>query len=422
MKKILHIFIVFLLGLSFLRTTTQVQAEQCPAPINGLGVTIPESPLTESLTITIDLSSNWEEEPPKNYELVVEEGTVNQAKSVPFKIFQNVTNVCNNGEDCITVKDGVVTWTITSVAALTQSAAEGGVDTHTVDLNTIGEDQCDVGTYDVTDVNNPGPGCTVKVYQNRNGEQCYLNESQSACFADDVAVIVEVSELKSISGTPWNDAVGLRVGQGGAPGEAEGGSKQATNGKASLTFVPNSSSGDDFFIQVEDRDDYNELFPNCEFTITTTPGCNKDQCEPETELEIGTAPASVAQEAFSLCKQIPEEQAEQRSACEACTGGEGEFEGNEGVWTAIGCINREPRAILQKFITVGLGMSGGVALLTFLAAGFIFSTSQGDPKAYGKAKEMMTASIVGILFVIFSITILQFIGYEILKIPGFGGA
>ncbi len=65
-------------------------------------------------------------------------------------------------------------------------------------------------------------------------------------------------------------------------------------------------------------------------------------------------------------------------------------------------------------------MSGGVALLTFLAAGFIFSTSQGDPKAYGKAKEMMTAAIVGILFVIFSITILQFIGYEILKIPGFG--
>ncbi|GIK84456.1 MAG: hypothetical protein BroJett025_10780 [Patescibacteria group bacterium] len=145
-----------------------------------------------------------------------------------------------------------------------------------------------------------------------------------------------------------------------------------------------------------------------------------DVCSEE---ERQSGPNAVSIEAFSLCKQIPAdpEFEDQRNACLACTEGTLDEEGNKGVWTAIGCIKRDPESILKRFISVGLGMSGGVALLTFLAAGFIFSTSQGDPKAYGKAKEMMTASIVGILFVIFSVTILQFIGFEILKIPGFGG-
>jgi len=134
-------------------------------------------------------------------------------------------------------------------------------------------------------------------------------------------------------------------------------------------------------------------------------------------------PDSQPEKPYSLCKQIPAgpQFDQQREDCYSCTGGDEEKEENKGVWTAIGCIKRDPQSIMQRLISVGLGMSGGVALLTFLAAGFIFSTSQGDPKAYGKAKEMMTASIVGILFVIFSVTLLQFIGYEILKIPGFGG-
>ena len=124
---------------------------------------------------------------------------------------------------------------------------------------------------------------------------------------------------------------------------------------------------------------------------------------------------------FSLCKQIPEEQVEQRSACLACTEGTDDYEGNAGVWTAIGCIKRDPQAIIEKLVTVGLGIGGGFALLMFLTAGFIYSTSQGSSEKVKNAKEMVTASIVGIVFVIFSVTILQFIGWSILKIPGFGG-
>ena len=41
-------------------------------------------------------------------------------------------------------------------------------------------------------------------------------------------------------------------------------------------------------------------------------------------------------------------------------------------------------------------------------------------KGIKEAKEMITSAIVGSLFIIFSITILQFIGVSILHIPGFG--
>jgi hypothetical protein len=67
-----------------------------------------------------------------------------------------------------------------------------------------------------------------------------------------------------------------------------------------------------------------------------------------------------------------------------------------------------------------LGIAGGVALLTILSAAFLFSISQGDPKRTGQAKEMMTAAVIGLLFVIFSVTILQFLGVTVLHLPGFG--
>ena len=75
---------------------------------------------------------------------------------------------------------------------------------------------------------------------------------------------------------------------------------------------------------------------------------------------------------------------------------------------------------MQRFITLGLGIGGGVSLLSTLAGGFILTTSQGDPKRTGQAKEMITNAVIGLIFVIFSVTILQFIGYTVFRLPGFG--
>jgi len=67
-----------------------------------------------------------------------------------------------------------------------------------------------------------------------------------------------------------------------------------------------------------------------------------------------------------------------------------------------------------------LGLSGGVVLLSILAGAFMLITSAGEPKQVQEAQEMITAAIIGLLFIIFSILILQFVGVSILHIPGFG--
>lgn len=114
---------------------------------------------------------------------------------------------------------------------------------------------------------------------------------------------------------------------------------------------------------------------------------------------------------FKICDQISD--STQLEKCNECLN-------MKGLWTAVGCINREPTNIVRSFIRIGLGLAGGTALLIILAAAFTLSTSQGDPKKVGDAKEMLTAAIIGLLFVVFSVTILQFIGVTILQIPGFG--
>jgi hypothetical protein len=118
--------------------------------------------------------------------------------------------------------------------------------------------------------------------------------------------------------------------------------------------------------------------------------------------------------AFSLCGQLKNE-SDAWIACESCRE-------KNGIWTAVGCISANPGQMIATLVKIGINIGGGVALLMILAAGFMFSTSQGQPDKTKEAKEMMQSAIIGLLFIIFSVTILQFIGVEILQIPGFGGA
>ncbi len=115
---------------------------------------------------------------------------------------------------------------------------------------------------------------------------------------------------------------------------------------------------------------------------------------------------------FDLCKQIPDGEAQAK--CTTC------FNQN-GVWTAIGCIDTSStEGIVSKLMKVGMSIAGGIALLMILASAFLFATSAGETKRTSEAKEILTSAIIGLIFIIFSVTILQFIGVNILRIPGFG--
>ncbi|MCL4208853.1 hypothetical protein KJZ63_04485 [Patescibacteria group bacterium] len=158
---------------------------------------------------------------------------------------------------------------------------------------------------------------------------------------------------------------------------------------------------------------------DCEPTIrATTRGydltCSADlRIDLNLDTEAGNLEASAHD--WLICDQILDPT--QKQACKSCYDGDDD---QKNIWTAVGCIDNKPTNIISTIVNVFIGLVGGVSLLRILAASVIFVTSQGDVKKVTEAKEMISSSVVGIIVVIFSVTILQFIGSGILKIPGFG--
>ncbi len=76
--------------------------------------------------------------------------------------------------------------------------------------------------------------------------------------------------------------------------------------------------------------------------------------------------------------------------------------------------------LVTSLLRIGIGLAGGFVLLSILYGSFLLTTSSGDPKRVQEGQEMITSAIMGLLFVIFSVIILRFIGVSILQIPGFG--
>ncbi len=89
------------------------------------------------------------------------------------------------------------------------------------------------------------------------------------------------------------------------------------------------------------------------------------------------------------------------------------------VYTAVGTISTQPNKFIESIMSFLLSISGAIALILIIRAGYELMTSRGDPEKVGHARERLTSAIVGLLFLIFSLVILEIIGVDILKIPGF---
>lgn len=164
--------------------------------------------------------------------------------------------------------------------------------------------------------------------------------------------------------------------------------------------------------------DIDNLSLDCSQDIRACGKDNADKCISLPEQNPGGG-SSEALTTFKLCDQIADDV--QREKCNACGGNTiDSAEDPKGVWTAIGCIERDPVSIVQSVIKIGIGIGGGITILIILAGAFLITTAGNDPKQVETAKEMITSAIVGLLFIIFSVTILQFIGFTIFQIPGFG--
>lgn len=88
------------------------------------------------------------------------------------------------------------------------------------------------------------------------------------------------------------------------------------------------------------------------------------------------------------------------------------------VGTGFGAVSIDVSSFIGSLFSILLSFSGGVILLVIIFAGYRLMSSQGDPEKIKTAREMLTAGVIGLLFVIFSVTILRIIGVDILHIPG----
>lgn len=87
--------------------------------------------------------------------------------------------------------------------------------------------------------------------------------------------------------------------------------------------------------------------------------------------------------------------------------------------TAIGDISTDPVSFVKSVFGILLSLSGGIALVLIIISGYSYMTSEGNPEKVQGAKETLTSAIVGLLFIIFSLVILQIIGVDVLQLPGF---
>jgi hypothetical protein len=91
-----------------------------------------------------------------------------------------------------------------------------------------------------------------------------------------------------------------------------------------------------------------------------------------------------------------------------------------GIWTAIGCVPLNLASFVNNYLLpLGIGLGGLIALLCIVFSAISLQTSTGNPEKIKKAQENLTACILGLILIIFSIFILRLIGVDILRIPGF---
>jgi len=94
-------------------------------------------------------------------------------------------------------------------------------------------------------------------------------------------------------------------------------------------------------------------------------------------------------------------------------------DGEEGVITALGCINvSSGTGLISSILKLATGIGGGLALALILFGVFIVTTSAGSPDKLNKGKEIITSAIIGLVFILLSVFLMNLIGINILGIPG----
>lgn len=91
--------------------------------------------------------------------------------------------------------------------------------------------------------------------------------------------------------------------------------------------------------------------------------------------------------------------------------------------TDLGSFEREGAAVsvVQILLQIVFSAVGGIAFLSLLYGTFIIMTSQDNPERLNYGKRIVYGAIIGVIFSLSSVFIINLLASGVLKIPGFGG-
>lgn len=98
-------------------------------------------------------------------------------------------------------------------------------------------------------------------------------------------------------------------------------------------------------------------------------------------------------------------------------------------YTFLGCLGGKSGSftqegsaggVVQSILNIIFSLAGGIAFLYLLYGSFIIAVSQADPERLNYGKRIVSGAIIGLIFTLGSVLLVNFIASGILKVPGFG--
>jgi len=97
----------------------------------------------------------------------------------------------------------------------------------------------------------------------------------------------------------------------------------------------------------------------------------------------------------------------------------GSTDQNPQISTGLGCISTSTNGFTTALLTFLAGTAGAISLIIMLMATIQIMTGGDNAEQVKKGKELFTGAITGLLFIIFSVTLLKIVAGDIIKLPGF---
>lgn len=87
--------------------------------------------------------------------------------------------------------------------------------------------------------------------------------------------------------------------------------------------------------------------------------------------------------------------------------------------TDLGCIPNDPVGFVGEIYKFGIGLIGGVALISIIVGGYFILTSKGNPEQLSRGKGYIMYAVIGLLLAVFGFVFTELVFVDILELPGF---